>query len=86
MWPGCQHGPHYCEAHHIEEWVADHGKTNTADGILLCRHHHMLLHNNKWKITRQNSVYQLIPPAAIDPERQPIALRSKSPLRYPRTG
>jgi hypothetical protein len=86
MFPGCDRGTDYGEAHHIDEWVADHGKTNVADGILLCRHHHMLLHNNKWKITRQNSAYRLIPPPAIDPERKPIPLHSSSPLRHPRTG
>ena len=87
MWPGCQREPENCETHHIEEWAADDGRTDTADGILLCRHHHMLLHNNKWKITRESSDYRLIPPASIDPEQRPIPLRSRSPLRYPtRTG
>ena len=43
---GCQLGdcdrpPSWCETHHIDHWVRDHGTTNTDRGILLCRHHHM---------------------------------------------
>lgn len=83
MWPGCDRPPDYGEAHHIEAWVADHGRTDVADGILLCRHHHMLLHNNRWKIRRRGTIYNLIPPATVDPSHTPIRLHSKSPLRYP---
>jgi len=86
MHPGCERAPEFCEAHHIEEWAADHGKTDIADGILLCRHHHMLLHDNKWKIMREDHIYRLVPPAEVDPRRRPIVLRSKSPLRYSDTG
>ena len=63
------------EAHHINEWAADHGRTDTADGILLCRHHHMLLHNNGWRITRTGTTYYL-----HSPDGHVTTLRSKSPL------
>lgn len=45
----------------------------------------MLLHNNKWKITRHNTTYTLTPPPDTDHTRAPIPLRSKSPLRFQRT-
>lgn len=82
-WPDCARTPENCEAHHLNPWAAEHGRTDIADGILLCRHHHMLLHNNHWRITRNGATYWLIPPASIDADQHPILLRTKSPLRYP---
>jgi hypothetical protein len=61
-------------------WKRDNGKTNLADGILLCRHHHLLFHNNGWEIQRdKNSRYWLIPPLEQDPNQTPIQLVSKNP-------
>lgn len=80
LWPGCEQVTSYGEAHHINEWVADRGRTDTADGVLLCRHHHLLLHNNRWKIRRTGTRYRLIPPRGIDPRQTPIPLHSKSRL------
>ena len=51
-WTGCDRPASYCEAHHIDHWGADEGRTDIDRGVLLCRFHHMQLHNNKWKITR----------------------------------
>ncbi|MFT4136663.1 DUF222 domain-containing protein [Microbacterium sp.] len=50
--PGCDRPAHYCEAHHLDEWAADHGRTDVDRGILLCRFHHMALHHGGWRITR----------------------------------
>ncbi len=61
-WPGCERPPSWCEAHHIEHWHRDGGKTNIADGVLLCRHHHLLVHNNGWEITRAGPTYLAMPP------------------------
>jgi hypothetical protein len=76
----CDRPPSYTEAHHIDEWVADGGKTDLADGILMCRECHMLIHNNNWKIIRDGTNYFAVPPPDIDPEQKPIPLRSKSAL------
>lgn len=51
-WNGCDRPASYCEAHHIDEWTAEHGRTDIDRGILLCRFHHMQLHHGGWKITR----------------------------------
>jgi hypothetical protein len=78
--PGCERPASWCEAHHIVFWKRDGGKTDLADGILLCRHHHLLFHNNGWEIQRdKNSRYWLIPPAERDPDQTPIELISKDP-------
>ncbi len=77
-WPECDRPPAWTEAHHINQWARDHGKTDIADGILLCRHHHMLLHNNHWDITREAGNYWLHPPAAVDPNRTARLMPHKS--------
>jgi hypothetical protein len=76
---GCERPPSWCEAHHITPWV-EGGRTDLADGILLCKHHHLLLHNNGWRIERAGADYLLVPPRSVDPSRTPIPLPSKSPL------
>ncbi|HEY9477339.1 MAG TPA: DUF222 domain-containing protein [Microbacteriaceae bacterium] len=77
-WPGCDRPPLWTEAHHIDEWLRDGGKTDLADGICLCRYHHMLLHDNHWRITRTGADYWLIPPLSEDRSQTPIAMPSKS--------
>ncbi|MEQ1735514.1 MAG: DUF222 domain-containing protein [Rhodoglobus sp.] len=81
----CAKPPSACEVHHIVEWKKL-GRTDVRDGVLLCRHHHMLLHNNHWQIVRNDGRYWLKPPRSHDPARVPIALRSKSPLMRELTG
>jgi Domain of unknown function (DUF222) len=77
--PGCDAPPSWTEAHHINHWARDKGKTNIADGILLCKHHHLLLHNNGWEIKRNDQgEYWLIPPESQDPAQAPILLQSKT--------
>ncbi|MCU1439604.1 MAG: uncharacterized protein JWP85_601 [Rhodoglobus sp.] len=78
IFPGCDRPPAWTEAHHINEWHRDHGRTDIADGVLLCRHHHMLVHNNDWRVTRDGSDYFLVPPRSHDPEQRPIPAPSKS--------
>ena len=80
MWPGCRVPASYCEAHHSEHW-ADGGRTDTESGILLCRFHHMLLHNAGWRIRREKAgPFVLHPP----PGRggAPTVLRSRSAVRW----
>jgi len=82
-YPGCDRPPSYTEAHHIDHWSAHGGRTDLADGILLCRHHHMLVHNNHWQITRDGTVFHLVPPRSVDPEQTPLAMPTRSPLNPP---
>lgn len=81
IWTGCDRPPSWCEAHHINKWLRDHGRTDVDDGVLLCKHHHLLLHNNQWRIVRTGHQYFLIPPADIDPTQIPRLLRSRSAAR-----
>jgi len=76
-WKGCDRPASYCEAHHIDEWAADKGRTDIDRGILLCRHHHMQLHHTGWRITRVGTEnFRLHPPG----NQQPVPLYPRSAL------
>ncbi len=70
----CDRPPPWTEAHHTKPWATGHHKTETADGILLCAHHHRLLHNNGWRIVRDGNDYFL-----HAPDGRVTRLESKSP-------
>ncbi|MEO6944376.1 MAG: DUF222 domain-containing protein [Lacisediminihabitans sp.] len=80
MWTDCTKPPSWTEAHHVEHWKRDHGKTDVRDGLLLCKYHHLELHNNHWEIERRGSEFWLIPPPTIDSACTPVLLQSKSVL------
>jgi Domain of unknown function (DUF222)/HNH endonuclease len=76
-WPGCRRHAHWSEAHHIHPWSKG-GLTTLANGILLCRHHHMLLHDKGWDIESRDGQFWLVPPVDVDPERRPRLMESQS--------
>ncbi|MEO6533938.1 MAG: DUF222 domain-containing protein [Pseudolysinimonas sp.] len=78
--PTCDRPPSWCEVHHINEWFRDDGRTDIADGILLCRHHHLLLHDQGWRATRTGASYCLVPPPSLDPAQLPIAAPPKTQM------
>ena len=45
--PGC--GSRFTDAHHVTHW-ADGGDTSLGNTVLLCRHHHRLVHEGGWRI------------------------------------
>jgi hypothetical protein len=65
--PGCQRLPIACDAHHIVHW-ADGGQTSLDNLILLCRHHHRLIHHTPWyvQINPHTRRPEWIPPPLID--------------------
>jgi len=79
--PGCDRPPAWTEAHHIDEWHRDHGATDVDDGVLLCRHHHMLVHDNGWRVRRRGGEYELVPPPDDPLHPAPIGLVPRNPIR-----
>jgi hypothetical protein len=73
----CTHEPAMTEAHHIVPWSKG-GRTDLANGILLCKFHHLLIHNNGWEIYRTGTDYWLVPPPDVDPEQRPRPMPPKS--------
>jgi hypothetical protein len=45
--PGC--GSRFTDAHHVRHW-ADGGETGLANCLLLCAHHHRLVHEGGWRV------------------------------------
>jgi len=45
--PGC--GLRFTEGHHVRHW-AEGGETSLGNTLLLCRHHHRLVHEEEWTV------------------------------------
>ncbi len=73
--PGCNRPPRHCDAHHIRHW-ADGGDTSVENAVLLCRHHHTLIHRSGWEVEMVNGIPIFYPPSWLDknsrPRRNPI--------------
>jgi hypothetical protein len=52
--PGCTRPPVMCHAHHVTHRV-DGGATSLANLVLLCGHHHRLVHAGPWTISQPRS-------------------------------
>lgn len=48
---GCGLPPAWCEAHHVQPWLAG-GPTDVDNGILLCSHHHHEVHAGRLRVER----------------------------------
>ncbi|NPC98932.1 HNH endonuclease signature motif containing protein [Nocardioides sp. zg-DK7169] len=44
---GCSIPATWCEAHHLKPWSAG-GRTDLANALLLCSHHHHLIHDDRY--------------------------------------
>ena len=76
MISGCDRPPSWTEAHHLTEWGKG-GRTDIDNGISLCRHHHMWLHNTDRRVSHTAGVFWLHAPDGSPPLR----LESKHRLR-----
>jgi len=48
-WPGCSTPAPWTDAHHLRHWH-DGGVTRVEDLLLLCRYHHVCVHEGRWRI------------------------------------
>ena len=63
--PNCSRPPLMCHAHHLTHW-ADGGSTSLTNMILLCGHHHRLIHAEPWQIsTNAPGEFEFRPPRAV---------------------
>jgi hypothetical protein len=60
--PGCEVPFEYCDIHHIWHWTKG-GPTNLSYLVPLCNHHHHLIHDQHWTITKHtDATINLEPP------------------------
>ncbi|HKU36327.1 MAG TPA: DUF222 domain-containing protein [Paenarthrobacter sp.] len=79
--PDCTMPAPWCEAHHITYW-SQGGATSTDNGVLLCSHHHHVIHKEQWSIVCRKGVAWFTPPPHVDPSRTARRNRQHStPLR-----
>ena len=71
VFPGCDHPPDWCEAHHITPWEFG-GTTDLHNLALLCDHHHDHHQRSGWRIVMTDERPSAIPPPWIDPHQTPI--------------
>jgi Domain of unknown function (DUF222) len=80
--PGCDRPGSWCDAHHLRHW-ADGGPTDLSNGVLLCGHHHHVVHRGEWAVVMAaDGRPDFHPPAWLDPARRP---RRNTPHRPPGT-
>ncbi|MGC4818786.1 DUF222 domain-containing protein [Micromonospora sp. DT63] len=69
--PGCDRPSRWCDGHHVRHW-ADGGTTTLSNAVLLCGHHHRLLHQGDWIVRiAPDGQAEFLPPDWMDPLRTP---------------
>jgi hypothetical protein len=51
-WNGCEVPAAYCEVHHIRWWDRDDGPSDFENAVLLCSHHHHVVHQHDLAVAR----------------------------------
>lgn len=69
--PMCDRPPRWCDGHHLKSWV-DGGPTSLDNAVLLCGHHHRVVHHSNWAVRLgHDGLPEFIPPLYVDPHRRP---------------
>jgi Domain of unknown function (DUF222)/HNH endonuclease len=69
--PGCTNVV-FTNVHHIKEWKPDRGPTDLDNLVLLCVHHHGLVHSRQWRMSgNPNEVLTFVGPSGRAMESRP---------------
>jgi hypothetical protein len=80
--PGCHRPPRHCQGHHIRHW-ADGGPTDLGNLVLMCAHHHRLLHRSGWQVRiAADGLPEFLPPVFLDRRRKPRRNNLHEPLPF----
>ena len=70
VFAGCQAPTHWCDVHHVLEWLTEDGETSLENSALLCERHHTKVHHgfrverqpdNRWRTYRPDGTEILLP-------------------------
>jgi Domain of unknown function (DUF222)/HNH endonuclease len=78
--PTCDRPVTWCDAHHLVSWVQG-GPTSVDNMILLCRRHHVLVHEHRWTIRLDRHTGTV---TATDPNGRPLDIVSHPATTHPR--
>ncbi|MEV6648703.1 DUF222 domain-containing protein [Amycolatopsis sp. NPDC051371] len=80
--PGCHRPPRHCQGHHIRHWT-DGGPTELGNLVLMCAHHHRLLHRSGWQVRiATDGLPEFLPPVFLDKRRKPRRNNLHQPLPF----
>jgi hypothetical protein len=75
--PGCDRPPLMCHAHHILHWILG-GETKLENLVLLCGHHHRVIHDTPWQVRlNPDDKPEFLPPPKPGAERTWIRHRRR---------
>ncbi len=63
--PDCTIPASWCEAHHMTPW-SQGGGTSIDNGVLLCAHHHHVIHLGHWHVESRRGIPWFTPPAHLN--------------------
>ncbi|MEV7045931.1 DUF222 domain-containing protein [Amycolatopsis sp. NPDC051061] len=82
VFPGCHRPPRHCQGHHVRHW-ADGGPTELGNMVLMCAHHHRLLHRSGWQVRiAADGLPEFLPPVFLDKRRKPRRNNLHQPLPF----
>ncbi|MEQ0562200.1 DUF222 domain-containing protein [Amycolatopsis sp. NEAU-NG30] len=80
--PGCHRPPRHCQGHHIRHW-SEGGPTELGNLVLMCAHHHRLLHRSGWEVRiAADGLPEFLPPTWLDKRRKPRRNNLHEPLPF----
>jgi hypothetical protein len=71
VFAGCSAPTHWCDVHHVAEWLRDGGETSLGNSALLCERHHTKVHHGfrverppdgRWRTYRPDGTEIIIGP------------------------
>src|SRR3984893_2260694 len=63
-WPGCDRPVNWSTPHHIDFWARG-GTSNPPNLLLLCFHHHRLVHEGGWQVVKAGREFRFLPPERV---------------------
>ncbi|MEV6644048.1 DUF222 domain-containing protein [Amycolatopsis sp. NPDC051371] len=80
--PGCHRPPRHCQGHHVRHWAGG-GPTELGNLVLMCAHHHRLLHRSGWQVRiAADGLPEFLPPVFLDKRRKPRRNNLHQPLPF----